>query len=84
MALRSERKLDNVNAKADVITGHVNSAATASTAKIDSMQKQIEFLTRQIAEGKQTAAVLAQSKADVAIVEPIAATVELTTPKKET
>jgi hypothetical protein len=36
-----------------------------------------------MAETERRAAVLAQSKADVAIVEPIAATVELRTPSKE-
>jgi hypothetical protein len=83
-ALRAERKLDHaivrvdeVGAKADVISGHVNSAATASTAKIDAMQKQIDQLTRLLADSKQTAAVLAQSRADVAVLAPIAATVEM-------
>jgi outer membrane murein-binding lipoprotein Lpp len=83
-ALRSERKIDHaiirvddVSAKADVITGHVNSAASASAAKIDKMQATIDTLTNLLADSKQTAAVLAQSTADVAVLKPIAQVVEL-------
>ena len=89
-ALRAERKIDHaivkveeVHSEARLITGHVNSAATAATAKIDAMQKQIDQLTRLLAEGKETAAVLAQSAADVAVVSPIVATVELATPPRK-
>lgn len=53
-----------VSAKADVITGHVNSASTKSAEKIDSLQKQIVLLAQLLADSKTTAAVLAQNTAD--------------------
>lgn len=87
-ALRSERKIDHValkiedvSQKANVIGGHVNGAATVAAVTIESMQKQIEQLTRMLADERQRAAVLAQSKADVDVLKPIAEKVELTMPK---
>ena len=59
----NSQKIDDVNAKADVITGHVNSAAAAAAAKIDALEKQIVTLTATLAKSDQTAAVRAQSDA---------------------
>jgi hypothetical protein len=56
------KNFDAVKAQADVITGHVNSAAAASAAKIDSLEKQVSSLVQQLVELKQTAALLAQSQ----------------------
>lgn len=63
MAFRTNTKVNEVSAKADVITGHVNSAATASTAKIDSLEKQVLALRQLVSEDKEKAALLAQSAA---------------------
>lgn len=53
--------INRVSAKADVITTHVNSAAQAAVAKIESLQRQVESLTARISEQKQDAALLAQA-----------------------
>jgi hypothetical protein len=60
-ALKSSRQIAAVSAKADVIAGHVNSTATAQTAKIEGLQKEIAILTGVIADKSKDAAVLAQS-----------------------
>ena len=57
------QKVDVVSAKADVIAGHVNSAAAAAAAKIDALEQRVEALTRQIAKQDQREALLAQSAA---------------------
>jgi len=51
----------SISAKADVITGHVNSASSIAASKIDSLESQVKALVRQLAESKEVAAVLAQS-----------------------
>lgn len=58
---RQSNKLDKVDAKVDVVTGHVNSAASASVTKIDSLQNQITEMRAQLASKDQIAAVLAAS-----------------------
>lgn len=62
VALRNGRKLDAntkvteaVNAKADVITTHVNGAATVAQATIDSQRQEITHLRAVIGEQKQAA-----------------------------
>lgn len=52
-----------VDSKAEVITGHVNSAATAAAAKIDALQRELEQLREMLADKKETAALLAQAAA---------------------
>jgi hypothetical protein len=59
-ALRQESKIAAVEAKADVIAGHVNSAASASVAKIDALTEQVAQLTALRADEKKTAELLAQ------------------------
>lgn len=70
VALRTGRQLEEntaitaeVSAKADVITGHVNSAATAAAAKIDALQQELQALRAHLSENKETAALLAQATA---------------------
>ena len=63
VALRTKAAVDSVDAKADVITGHVNSAATAAAAKIDALQEEVKRLRDSLAERKETAALLAQAAA---------------------
>lgn len=52
-------------AEARVITGHVNSAASASVAKIDLMQQELTRMRAELADKKEIAALLAQSAATV-------------------
>lgn len=52
-----------LGAQAEVINGHVNSKASASDAKIDALQQQLELMRSMLAEKQQTAAVLAAAVA---------------------
>lgn len=68
-AFRTTRKIDEaavktqeVKAAVEVVAGHVNSAATASVAKIDALQRQVEESIHQIAELKQIAALREQER----------------------
>jgi hypothetical protein len=68
VALRTNKKLDAntamtqvVSAKADVITDHVNGAASSAAAKIEALQQENQLLRAQIADHKETAALLAQA-----------------------
>jgi hypothetical protein len=54
-------KIDEISAKSDVIAGHVNSAATGQTVKIEALQSEVTRLTANLADQKQAAALLAQS-----------------------
>lgn len=70
VALRQGVKVDQLRTTVDevknetkVITGHVNSAATASAMKIDALEKKIEMLVTSAAEKQETAKLLAQSVA---------------------
>jgi hypothetical protein len=47
--------------KADVIVGHVNSSASAATAKIEGLQAQVADLIKSRSDDKETAALLAQA-----------------------
>ena len=58
-ALRQESKIAAVEAKADVIAGHVNSAATASVTKIESLTSQVATLTAVVAENKRASELMA-------------------------
>lgn len=62
-------------AKSDVIAGHVNSAATAATAKIEGLQKELKLLQDVMAKDNQRAALLAQALATKS--EPVAAEVKV-------
>lgn len=72
VALRVNRKQDDaavkvaeVSSKADIISGHVNSAAAAAAAKIEGLEKEIALLRSTMNEQKQAAALLAQAAATV-------------------
>jgi len=52
--------ITRISAKADVIEGHVNSAAAIARAKIESMEQRIVALTQAVTDGEQRAALLAQ------------------------
>ena len=52
-----------LKAAVGVVSNHVNSAASASVTKIETLQNELKGLHATIAEGKQTAALLAQSTA---------------------
>jgi predicted PurR-regulated permease PerM len=80
--IENTKVTQEVSAKADVIKGHVNSAASQSKEKIDALEQHITQLIAQLAQSRETAALLAQSAATVAVVLPLAATVELATPPK--
>lgn len=56
-------QIKEVKEEAKVIAGHVNSAATASLNKIESLQKEVAALTSTLAEHSQRAALLAQAAA---------------------
>jgi len=58
---KSERGRQKAEEQAAVITAHVNSAATASVAKIEGLQQQVSDLHTTVAQQTQTAALLAQS-----------------------
>lgn len=60
---RNNKALREVKEEAKVITGHVNSAATAAAEKINGLEKQISDLTTALSERKETAALLAQAAA---------------------
>lgn len=62
VAWRTEKKIDDVKAQAEVIAGHVNSAATTSANTITALREQNQLLTALLAESKNTAALLAQAK----------------------
>lgn len=55
--------INRVSDKADVITAHVNSAASASVEKIEGLQREVAALTARLSDQKQTAALLAQAAA---------------------
>jgi hypothetical protein len=61
IAWRTNTVVAGVASTAKTIEAHVNSAATASTAKIDALEKQILALTAAMADQKQIAALLAQT-----------------------
>ena len=63
IAMRTGKQLESVNAKADVIAGHVNSAASTSAAQIAALQNEIRLMREVAAEKKETAAVLASTTA---------------------
>lgn len=63
VALKTSSKISEINTKADVITGHVNSAATAATAKITALQAEVASLRQVISDDKEKAALLAQTAA---------------------
>jgi hypothetical protein len=63
--------LAEVSAKADVITGHVNSQASTSAAEIAGLRQQIDMMHAMLADSKQTAAVLASAAAHTAVSVPI-------------
>ena len=67
------KKIDAVAVQASVITGHVNSAASASAAKIAALQATIVSLTAMLSKQDERAALLAQSVATNAAVELAAA-----------
>jgi hypothetical protein len=48
-------------AKADVIVGHVNSAATKSAAEIAALRHEVETLRATASDNRETAALLAQA-----------------------
>lgn len=62
-AWKTNAKISAVEAKADVITGHVNSKSDRAEAKIDALMNQVKTLTALLAEKKQDAALLAQATA---------------------
>lgn len=55
--------IGEVAAKAEVISGHVNSAATASVVKIESLESKVALLLEVIAGKDKAAALLAQAEA---------------------
>jgi hypothetical protein len=55
--------VSEVSAKADVISGHVNSSATLASAKIASLETRIEQLIAAATAARETAAVLAATTA---------------------
>jgi hypothetical protein len=61
VALRTGKQLEVVNAKADVITGHVNSASDRAAAQIAVLQREVSLMRAVIAEKRETAALLAQA-----------------------
>ena len=63
IAVKTNSRIAEVSGKADVITGHVNSAATAATAKINALTDQVNALTKIISDDKEKAALLAQTAA---------------------
>jgi hypothetical protein len=75
-------KIDEVHAQGKIIEAQGNSAAATSAAKIIGLESEVRLLRETLAGHNQTTAVLAQSKADVAILKPIADTVEIRTPDK--
>ena len=64
IGLRTNRAIGEVAAKASVIEGHVNSAATKSAGEIAALRAHVERLVARLALEDQKAAVLAQSTAD--------------------
>lgn len=63
VALRTSAKAEEISAKSDVIIGHVNSASTIASAKIDALTKEVADLKAVAATNKETASLLAQSVA---------------------
>jgi hypothetical protein len=63
-ALKTNRAVSEVSAKADVIAGHVNSAATSQAKTIDGLRAEVSLLREMLAEKTQVAAVLAQATSD--------------------
>ena len=63
VALKTNNKVSEVSAKADIISGHVNGAATTANAKIESMTREITELKQLLSDNKEIAALLAQSAA---------------------
>jgi hypothetical protein len=56
-------QLQHIQAKTDVVLGHVNSAASRNAAVIAAQETQLGMLRDQIADLKQTALLLAQTRA---------------------
>jgi hypothetical protein len=61
VAVETKAAVVEVDKKADVITGHVNSAAAASAAKIDGLEKEIVLIRSMLADSDKRAALLAQA-----------------------
>jgi len=77
MALRTGVKVEQttaavaeLSAKTDVVAGHVNSAATKSAEQIVALQAQLTSMAAQLAEKKETAALLVQSLGQAAAAKP--------------
>lgn len=66
----NSQALSEVKSKADLIEGHVNSAATAAAAKIEALQSEVVALTKVLSENKAIAALLAQSAASAPAAPP--------------
>lgn len=69
---RVETLVQDVKTEAKVITGHVNSSATAAAKKIESLEEQIRFMRAEMADKKQIAALVAQAQVQSQAVVPIA------------
>lgn len=85
---RTESKVDvntamtaGIASEVGIVSGHVNSAATASSTKIDSLEQQVTLLRELLSDQKATAAVLAQSQAAVAQVAATPAPVVVVSPE---
>ena len=63
VASRTSAKVDGIATTTKVIEGHVNSSATAAAALIASSERERLELRRQLADQKETAALLAQTAA---------------------
>lgn len=81
VALRTSAKVEEVSAKADVISGHVNSSATAATAKIDALEKQVVFMAALLNDQKTVATALAASTAATALATAVPAMPVTTAPE---
>lgn len=77
---RTEATVSKMDTKVEVVAAHVNSKATADNAKIEALQKQNADLLVLLAEKKETAALLAQSAAIVAVVPTAVSGVERAAP----
>lgn len=67
--------------KVSAIEAHVNSEATAANGRENTLKRENELLREMLTDHKIQSSLVAQSVATTAAVAPIAATVELTTPK---
>lgn len=71
----------DIKTEVGVVNGHVNSAASASLARNDSLEQQVALLRELLSDQKATAAVLAQSQAAVAQVAATPAPVVVVSPE---